>query len=664
MRTTLSLLMLIALACGKTREPEPPPEPVVLLITLDTTRADHLPPHRTDATPNLARLAQTARVFEAAYTTAPQTLPAHTSMMSGTYPSEHGIHENARYLAPTLPLLAERLEGAGWQTRAVVSAYPLAGEFGLSRGFDRYDDRMGEASERIAEETTNRALALLDESTDGPLLIWVHYFDPHAPYRPPAPFSTRFPEDPYTGEIAYMDEQLGRLLTRFESLAADRPHRILVVGDHGEGLGEKGEAQHGNLLYEGVVRVPLMIAGHDLEPGSETRPVSIRRVYDTVLGFAGIEAGAGLEDPPDEVVLAEAMKPFLQYGWSPQAMAVDGNSKMIRTADTELYDLRVDGEETNNLIGERQPSKRALRALSAYPVPGEEPNPRALDQDQLERLASLGYSASPGIPEQRTDAPAPRAMTDLFPALDRASDLFVKGDYRAAATAFEAILTRDPGNLTGHIRLAVCHSLLGEEQRALDHFRRAGELSASSIDLIHYLGMHYLRFGHLEKAADRLEAVLRGQPRRVAALSALARVRTRQNRAEEAIALLGRAATISDDPGIYERMGILHMGRGKTTAAITAFEQARALAGPDFGAALDLGVCYMAVNRFAEAAELLETVTADDPRYPMALFKRAQAAVLIRDPEAGRWIELARANADETTRPMIESEKLFEMVVP
>lgn len=345
-------------------------------------------------------------------------------------------------------------------------------------------------------------------------------------------------------------------------------------------------------------------------------------------------------------------------------MAVDGAVKTIRSADTELYDLSTDAGESQNLIESRKPSARSLDALLAYPLPGAEPNARPLDQSQIDRLASLGYSASPGLPEHRRDAPAPRDMTHLFPTLDRASDLFVSGDYAAAAVALNEIVTKDPGNLTGHIRLAVCHSLLGEEKAALDQFRAAGELTESSTDLVHYLGMHYLRFGHLDRAADRFEEVLRAQPRRAAALNALARVRAHQGRIEEAIGLLERAIAIKEAAEPYQRLGLLHMQRGSTEPAIAAFEQARLLAGTDFSGALDLAVCYMDMRRYHDAAGLLESVPAEDPRYPLALFKRAQVAVLIRDPEVGRWIELARANADGLTQPMIDSEKLFEMVVP
>jgi arylsulfatase A-like enzyme len=294
--------MVVALAgCSDVAmdSPAAPARPSILLVTLDTTRADFVAPEAgAGATPNLARLAASGTRFAQAYATAPETLPAHASLLTGLYPAAHGVHENGRVLAERHPLLAAELRAAGYATGAFVSAYVLDRRFGLARGFDRYDDELTAGrEERPAGETTDRALAWLAGAGGGPVFLWVHYYDPHAPYAPPEPFASRHPGQPYRGEIAYVDHELGRLLEAFERRPAPGGRRVLVVGDHGEGLGEHGEARHGSLLYQGVVRVPLLAAGDGVAPATVEAPVSARRVFDTVLAWAGRDGFASRTSP-------------------------------------------------------------------------------------------------------------------------------------------------------------------------------------------------------------------------------------------------------------------------------------------------------------------------------------------------------------------------------
>src|SRR5262245_61524825 len=227
MRASTGLLLAITVgaACsgGPARQEEPPPpRPSIVLITLDTTRADAIGPEASGVeTPAFNALAARGRRFRQAYATVPETLPAHASLMSGLYPAGHGVHENARVVAREHVLLAERLQQAGYRTAAFVSAFVLARRFGLARGFDVYDDTLAEgAAERPAAETTERALAFL-RAQPQPLFLWVHYFDPHAPYAPPEPFRSRYAGKPYLGEVAAMDEQLGRLVRAFEQRVAE-----------------------------------------------------------------------------------------------------------------------------------------------------------------------------------------------------------------------------------------------------------------------------------------------------------------------------------------------------------------------------------------------------------------------------------------------------------
>ncbi|MEJ2581979.1 MAG: sulfatase, partial [Acidobacteriota bacterium] len=276
---SLPVFVSLTVACGgSSREPSQPavkaetPRPSILLITLDTTRADSVG-FESDAveTPALDALADRGTRFAQAWATVPMTLPSHTSMMTGLYASQHGIRENSRFLADDRVVLAERLRDAGYSTAAFVSGYPLKRRFGLARGFDHYDDDMGAGNaERAAGPTTDRALSYLASNPGGPLFVWVHYFDPHEPYAPPEPFRSAYPSSPYLGEIAYMDQELGRLIDAFEEHGGGRNQRIMAVGDHGEGLGDHGEMLHGNLLYGSVMRVPMVAAGAGIPVGEVT----------------------------------------------------------------------------------------------------------------------------------------------------------------------------------------------------------------------------------------------------------------------------------------------------------------------------------------------------------------------------------------------------------
>lgn len=635
--------------------------PSILLVTLDTTRADSLGFESDQVkTPHLEALAARGVRFSHAYTTAPMTLPAHASIFTGLYPAGHGIHENSRTLAEHHSLLAAQLAEQGYETAAFVSGYPLSRQFGLARGFDHYDDEVGESTaERSAKDTTDRTLAYL-EARNAPLFLWVHYFDPHEPYDPPEPFRTEYAEHPYLGEIAAMDQQFGRLLQDFESRTSDV--RVLVVGDHGESLGEHGEALHGNLLYQGVMRVPLVIAGTDLAPGQVSAPVSIRRVFDTVLHWAGVERPYHLLSGTQEVVLAEAMKPFLQYGWQPQVMAVRGDMKVIRSGDLEVYDLRNDPAETENLEGTWEGDRELLEDLRAYPfLPATDREPvEALDREDQERLASLGYVDWQGQTTLRDDAPNPRDMVELFDDLDRGSGLFVRQQYRQAIQVFEGVLAHDPKNLMVNVRLAVAHSLLDEEARALEYFERARQIDPSSVDTRHYLAMHYFRQGRWETASPLFESVLALTPRRLPALRSLARIRAEQERFEEAAQLFERVVEVdSKDSASFLELGHLRMAQGDTTAAIGAFEQARDLLGTKFPALLELGVCYLANQQPQAARDCLDQVTADHPEYAMALFKRAQVSVLLNEADREERIRMAYRQADPMVRALIERERLF-----
>ncbi|HVL67696.1 MAG TPA: sulfatase-like hydrolase/transferase [Vicinamibacterales bacterium] len=667
---TALILTLSAMACARGDSPpaagrDAPQRPWILLVTLDTTRADAIGPGARADTPAFNAVAARGRRFLQAYATAPETLPSHASMLTGLYPAGHGVHENARFVPAAHPLAAERLRDGGYTTAAFVSSFVLARRFGLARGFEVYDDDLpAGAAERSSAETTDRALAYLRDARQ-PQFVWVHYFDPHTPYAPPARFRDRYRDAPYLGEVAAMDEQLGRLVAAFDDAArrAGAEPAVIIAADHGEGLGDHGELQHGNLLYQSTMHVPLVIAGPGVAPGTSDTPVSVRRIFHTLLDWGGVDATDSLRGNPREVVLGEAMKPYLSYGWQPQIMAVEGTLKAILAGRVEAYDLAADSHETRDLGSGARLPQALRRALDDYPVPSLEGTHASdtLSDEARRSLASLGYVSGGATPVVRRDAPRPVDMVAIFETIDRASTLFVSERYREAIPLLQAILAKDPHNLDAALRLATAHSMLGQPAQALEAFRRAAAIAPKSEDVRLYLALHYTRGPDWAQAAPTLEKIVADTPDRVAAVEGLAVVRERQGRLADAVRLRQRAYALRPAaPAELVRLGELAMASGETMAAIDAFEKARALQRGAFANDLELGVLYLDARRLPEARDALDRVPSSHAGYPMALFKRAQVSVLLNEPDARTRIDVARKHADATTRDLIARERLFQ----
>ena len=666
-RRAIVLTGLVFLASCSAEQPTAPPVeargslPSILLVTLDTTRADAVGPSGKAATPSFNALVARGKSFQQAYATAPQTLPSHASMMTGLYPAGHRVHENGRYLEAGGRLLAAQLGTAGYRTAAFVSAFALARRFGLAHGFEHYDDDFEGGVERTAEATTNRAVAWLQQQSEKPAFVWVHYYDPHFPYEPPEPFRGRYPKAPYLGEVAAMDEQLGRLVAAFERHATGTK-AIIVAADHGEGLGEHGEAQHGNLLYQSTMHVPLVVLGPGFDRGVDSTPVSTRRIFHTVEEWAGLDADDSLRRRQSEVVVGEAMVPFIQFGWQPQVMAVEGAQKAILSARAEVYDVIADPGERRDLSSQADLTRGIRAALRDYPVPSSQPLAAApsINSEEQRKLASLGYVSATARPVVRKDAPRAADMVQLFPVLDRAGILFVEERYADAIPLLAQILRQDPANLDATLRLAAAHSALGHYARASEVFRQAEAIAPESHDVRAYLAMHYARGSEWQRAAPMLERVVAEEPERVPALEALAVIRERQKRMPEAVQLR-QLIYAKREPSALEllRLAGMQMELGQTEVAIATFEKARTMQGAAFEHHLDLGVLYLASRRFQQARDALDLVPSTHPEYPMALFKRAQVSVLLGEPDRGTRIQAARTHADHVTRRLIDREILF-----
>ncbi|HLA75984.1 MAG TPA: sulfatase-like hydrolase/transferase [Vicinamibacteria bacterium] len=520
MRRTLLALALLVPAC---RAPSPAPgagdPPSVLLVTIDTLRADRVGCYGDLAarTPALDGLAAQGTLFEWAFTPAPITLPAHTSLMTGLLPPAHGVRGNGAFaLGPGPTTLAHALKARGYQTAGFVGGYPLARSFGLDRGFDHYDDTLNKAPGVHYEFAERRGDAVVASAGEwlathpGRVFVWVHLFDPHAPYDPPEPYRGT---DPYRGEVAAADGALGRLLSRWDA----RPGRPLVVAtaDHGEAFGEHGEESHSLFVYDVTLRVPLILRGAGMGSGRRLAdPVSLVDVAATILELAGgtgpgLPGSSLLRRHSAEPIYAETLAPRLDFGWSDLRAWREGRFKLIRAPRTELYDVQADPGEMRNLAAERpqETSRLTSRLTSALGVLGEKESGQALDAEAAERLRALGYLQGPG---GRGSGADPKDMVGLASRIAAAAGPFP--DPAAAIRTYRELVALDPPNPLLNFRLADLLLRAGQAAVALPHYRKVVDGAPRTVEAHVGLATAHAELGQLREAEAVLLAALALKP--------------------------------------------------------------------------------------------------------------------------------------------------------
>ena len=404
----------------------------VLLVTLDTTRADRLGAYgyETAQTPTLDRLAREGVVFERAESVAPLTLPAHYSLMTARLPFEHGVRDNGTSIPSTGVTIAELLRDRGYQTAAFVASFVLDRQWGLDRGFDVYDGPPAAARQPVRADLRRGADAVVDralewiQTSPNPFFVWTHFYDAHAPYDGGEAAARGYAG--YDGAISFVDAELDRLIAGLADVGLLDRTVVVVVGDHGESLGEHGERTHGLFIYESVTRVPLIIRAPGLAGGRRVREAaSSIDVFPTILHLLNVGAPAGLtgrplltgsSDPPP-LTYSETMYPT-HFGWSGLEAVSDGRFKFIAAPTPELYDLDVDPHERRNLYHQRRTLaaalRRALADLQSGAVIGSPAAPIAAD-DAAARLASLGYaSGRPVDPGRAGSLPDPKDKLALY----------------------------------------------------------------------------------------------------------------------------------------------------------------------------------------------------------------------------------------------------------
>jgi arylsulfatase A-like enzyme len=489
----LAGLLLVA-SCGA----EPAPGRSVLLITLDTTRADVLSCYGGPAglTPTLDRLAAEGTLFEQARTVCPLTLPSHLSMLTGLYPLRHRVRDNSGRLSREgVRTLAELAAEEGYRTGAFVSSIVLDGDTGTARGFERYMQPGGDRAtatsmvQLTAAESTGAALDWLRElRPEERYFAWIHYYDPHAPYTPPLTHRVRV-QGPaerasYCGEVSYMDASIGALLDELEAAGLLADTLVVVAGDHGEALGDHGERTHGAYCYDATMRVPLIVWGADGAPAGERRTdaVSVVDVFPTIVEALGRAPVAGVDGvsllgppaPAERGVYFESHMGYREFGWSPLVGLSDGSGKYIHSPTPEYYEPVRDTDERENLIADRDAAaasaRRRLGELAARPRLERDALPSR--PERAAQLAALGYA---GDAVSDWEAPPILAPSELPSASNQRDELvafenglrrYQAGDWEGAAALFEPVVRANPGHRAGAFQLALCRMRLGDHATA------------------------------------------------------------------------------------------------------------------------------------------------------------------------------------------------------
>jgi arylsulfatase A-like enzyme/cytochrome c-type biogenesis protein CcmH/NrfG len=684
-KTRLRVATLLVSVCflPSCRKPAAAPptgtRPNVLLVTIDTLRADRVGcyGHAAASTRTLDGLAARGARFTTAVAHVPLTGPSHASILTGLSPLGHGFRENAGFALPAQARSgAEDFGQAGYRTAAFVSAFPLDRRFGFDHGFDTYDDHLPKGNdprrtpyvERTADATTDAALHWLEttgEAPTRPFFLWVHYYDPHAPYEPPPAFAARFRAAPYDGEVAFADEQLGRLLRALEQRRALASTVVLAMSDHGEGLGEHGEGTHGLFLYDSTLRIPLIVAGPGVGQGRVVPTVArVIDVLPTLLDLAGIQSRPEIEgrslrpaldgrEMSDAPAYAETIYPQREFGWAPLFAWRTARYKMIEAPKPELYDLEADPGETRNRAAHEGARfaelQQKLQAALARPAVAAA---SSVDPEAAERLRALGYVAGSGGAVPLPSGGSLRDPKDglrLVPALNRGMSA-ARADPPAAIRDLQSVLAEDPGLLMARRSLAVAYTAAGQHERAIAELRRLEKQASLSAEDAIVLGDNLRFAGRLDEATAVLERAARDNPRFAQPWISLAEVHIKRRQLAEATAAYERVLQIAPDQ-VEALRGLGDVALLQENAALAERRYARLLevSPQDAGALTKLGVVRMRTGRVDDAIALFRRAVEREPKNGEALLYLAGALASSGQPaEALPWFERALAAGPRT----------------
>lgn len=650
----------------------------VVLITVDTLRWDAVGfappgPWRTP-TPTLERLADKGRVFTQAVAHAPLTLPSHAAMLTGLYPYQHGVRENAGFrLQDEHSTLAEQLQGHGFETGAFVSAFVLDRRFGLAQGFNVYGDAIARdggfgVSERRGDETVAEALTWWQAHSATRRFLWLHLFDPHAPYELHGADADQM-EHPYRAEVAAVDKYLAPLLEPLLDASSDA--LVIFTSDHGESLGDHGEETHGIFAYQSTLRVPLVLWGPGVNAGTDDRLARHVDLMPTVLRAVGLAVpeelpGRALTLPPASRELQnsyfEALSGNLNRGWAPLRGWIEGGTKYIDLPLAELYDLANDPEEKKNLVQVRRRELPAwgdrLPEESTWP-----PGRGQLSREEIARLRSLGYVSGDGSGATtfKTEDD-PKRLIDLDRDIHRFSEAFAAGELDEAVALARSLVARRPSMSVAHTLLAQALLESGRSREALEAMELARGAGRASPALLRQLGLTLMEAGRPAEAIAVLEPTAEASdPEAMAALAAaLSETGTDRARAQ---ALIKDALELApNDGGLRQTAAVMALRHGDGVAGLRHAREATRLSPQSAAAWNHLGVALMMQARPLEALEAWQrSVSLDADQFDTLFNLGTQAARLGEVELARRYLEdfLHRAPRDRYASDLPKVEALL-----
>jgi arylsulfatase A-like enzyme/Tfp pilus assembly protein PilF len=591
--------------------------PNVLLVTIDTLRPDHLHCYGYDQiqTPNIDAIAADGVRFENAYTPIPITLPSHSVILTGTYPMLNGMHDfSGNNLNAAQATLASVLHARGYDTGAIIAAAVLDRRFGLNQGFDFYYDhfdfsRLAETNldlmERPANQVIDQALQWLAKPRRKPFFLWVHLYDPHYPYKPPAPFSETYKSNLYDGEIAFADTQLGRLLGDLKRRGLYDRTLLVLSGDHGEGLGEHGEQTHGFFIYNSTLHVPLMVKpprGTKFESKVVADQVSLVDVMPTVLGLLGIPLpakvqgknlaqhllhGGSLEASP---LYSETYLPRIHFNWSELRGLNRQSFHFIDGPKPELYDIAQDPHELQNLNADKQAVSSELRSqltsvIKKYSADRPMAQKSTLDPELAERLRSLGYAAFAAgeeSPVSDPKLPDPKDRIQVYETVTAAIEDSQHGRFAESIAKLKTTLPTEENSVPIHYLLGLNYYRSRDLENAVGEFKKALALSPNYMLATFNLGIAFASQGNDEEAIPYLKRTLEMDPTNFSAAFDLGVSYLHRNMFPESTAAFRQSVTIYPDfaPG-YKALGEMLVYQGKLDEGLKELRTAVRLAPAD-----------------------------------------------------------------------------------
>jgi len=642
----------------------------LLLITVDTLRADHIGIYGGKVrTPVMDQLGNSGVIFTRTYTHVPLTLPSHCSLLTGTIPPVHGVRDNGYRFSGRNKTLAEILKDKGYFTAAFVGAFPLDSRFGLDKGFDLYDDNYGSRNlqrdltfvERKAEQVTKRASVWLENNKDKSFFLWVHYFDPHAPYEPPLPFAEEYRGKEYEGEVAYTDKMIGELLAKLDSLGLTDDTVIVLTSDHGEGLGEHQETTHGIFIYDSTLHVPLIFFNRKILPQGRviSELTGLTDAFPTILDLLNIPFNIkqiqgrslkasmlGRKSLGDREIYIESVAAMLDRNWAPLQGLISKNWKYIEAPQQELYDLNGDPQELNNLFDKNPQVARQLRtklktimATNAFSSLNEIQRP-AMDKETYEKLRSLGYISGKSL-RSGENRPDPKNMIVIDNLFNEAIILSEAGRLEEARVIYEMLLEKQPNFAVGYEyaaynlykmeRLGEAVSLLrravqmelatvsikarlglylqesGEIQESINLIRAALQQDPYYTEAYNYLGVSYFKTGQLAQAEDAFKKAMELDSDYAMAINNLGNVYLAQGKYGEAVSTYNKA--ILADPELasaYNGLAVAFYKEGNVNAALSNWKKALNVDPKQADAAYNLGKTLLKSGNKEEALKYLE----------------------------------------------------------